>query len=274
MQDAFQKRPGEAEEGGQVAASHGDEARGLRVLRLIEHLASASQPLTLSQLAARMQVPKASMMRLLDTLEQHGYVLRTPVGRGYVPGAASTNLALATLRNNALIRVSRSILGSLVAATGETCNLAIPEGNAIVYVDRVETQEPLRLHLVLGSRAPMHCTASGKLFLAHMTLLERRELLAMLTLQARTPKSITDPVLLEREIVRIARLGIGIDDEEFVHGMVAVAVPICAADGRIVAAVACHAPVARKSVEQLLQHVPQLKDAAVKLRPLLLAENS
>lgn len=56
----------------------------------------------------------------------------------------------------------------------------------------------------------------------------------MLTLQARTPKSITDPVLLEREIVRIARLGIGIDDEEFVHGMVAVAVPICAADGRIV----------------------------------------
>ncbi|MGV8866276.1 MAG: IclR family transcriptional regulator [Janthinobacterium svalbardensis] len=281
MQDAFQKRQAEAEEdspaGGVVAvhaAAHGDEARGLRVLRLIEHLASASQPLTLSQLAARMQVPKASMMRLLDTLEQHGYVLRTPVGRGYVPGAASTNLALATLRNNALIRVSRSILGSLVAATGETCNLAIPEGNAIVYVDRVETQEPLRLHLVLGTRAPMHCTASGKLFLAHMTLLERRELLAMLTLQARTPKSITDPVLLEREIVRIARLGIGIDDEEFVHGMVAVAVPICAADGRIVAAVACHAPVARKSVEQLLQHVPQLKEAAVKLRPLLLAESS
>jgi DNA-binding IclR family transcriptional regulator len=152
--------------------------------------------------------------------------------------------------------------------------LAIPEGNAVVYVDRVETQEPLRLHLVLGTRAPMHCTASGKLFLAHMSLLERRELLAMLTLEARTPKSITDPVLLEREIVRIARLGIGIDDEEFVHGMVAVAVPICAADGRIVAAVACHAPVARKSVEQLLQHVPQLKEAAVKLRPLLLAESS
>ena len=161
-----------------------------------------------------------------------------------------------------------------MAATGETCNLAIPEGNAIVYVDRVETQEPLRLHLVLGTRAPMHCTASGKLFLAHMTLLERRALLAMLSLQARTPKSITDPALLEREIVRIARLGIGIDDEEFVHGMVAVAVPICAADGRIVAAVACHAPVARKSVEQLLQHVPQLKEAAVKLRPLLLAESS
>ena len=108
MHDAFQKRPAAAEEGEQsggpaggqagasAAASHGDEARGLRVLRLIEHLASASQPLTLSQLAARMQVPKASMMRLLDILEQHGYVLRTPVGRGYVPGAASTNLALAT----------------------------------------------------------------------------------------------------------------------------------------------------------------------------------
>ncbi len=248
----------------------GDDARGLRVLRLIEHLASASQPLTLSQLASRMQIPKATMMRTLNNLERHGYVLRTPNDRGYVPGAAAAGLALATLRNNAFIRACRATLGKLVGTTGETCNLTMPEGNVVVYVDRVETEEPLRLHLLPGTRAPMHCTASGKLFLARLPLPEQRKLLSMMMLKRLTPKTITDPALLEAELARMVKRGIGIDDEEFVLGMVAVAVPIYAPDDRIVAAIACHAPSARKSVDQLLQYIPELEEAAAKLRPLLI----
>ncbi|GAC1333869.1 MAG: IclR family transcriptional regulator [Collimonas sp.] len=252
-----------------ASAIHGDEARGLRVLRLIEHLASASQPLTLSQLASRMQIPKATMMRTLDNLERHGYVLRTPFERGYVPGAAAAGLALATLRNNAFIRVCRNALGGLVAATGETCNLTMPDGNVVVYLDRVETEEPLRLHLLPGARVPMHCTASGKLFLSHLPLPELRALLPLMALKRFTPKTITEPSQLETELKRITRLGIGIDNEEFVLGMVAIAVPICVPNGRVIAAIACHAPVARKSVEQLLEYIPKLKEAGQKLQPLL-----
>jgi DNA-binding IclR family transcriptional regulator len=248
---------------------HCDDARGLRVLRLIEHLANASQPLTLSQLASRMRIPKATMMRTLDSLERHGYVQRTPSERGYVPGAASANLALATLRNNTFIRTSHLILGKLVGATGETCNLTMQEGNSVVYVDRVETEEPLRLHLLPGTRAPMHCTASGKLFLARLPLLEQRKLLASTALKRLTPKTIVDPTQMESELRLIAKRGIGIDDEEFVLGMVAIAVPICAQDGRVIAALACHAPVARKSVDQLLQYIPKLEQAGRELRPHL-----
>ncbi|RJF95644.1 IclR family transcriptional regulator [Noviherbaspirillum saxi] len=246
-----------------------EDARGLRVLRLIEHLASASQPMTLSQLAFRMQIPKATMMRTLDNLERHGYVLRTPVDRGYIPGAAATSLAVTALRNNAFIRACRATLGKLVGLTGETCNVTMQEGNVVVYVDRVETDEPLRLHLLPGTRAPIHCTASGKLFLSRLTLLEQRRLLSMMPLKRLTPKTITDPALLEAELHRIAKRGIGIDDQEFVLGMVAIAVPICAADGRILAAVACHAPVARKSVDQLMDYIPKLEEAGLKLRPVL-----
>lgn len=246
-----------------------DESRSLRVLRLIEHLACASHPLTLSQLAQRLQVPKATMMRTLDDLERHSYVLRTPSGRGYVPGAAATHLALVTLRNNALLRLCRTTLGTLVGLTGETCNLTVPDGSAVIYVDRVETAEPLRLNLAPGTRVPMHCTASGKLFLAHLPLLEQRKLLAAMTLTPLTANTLTGQLQLETALARIAKSGIGIDDEEFVLGMVAIAVPICAADGSVVAAIACHAPVARKSVAQLLQFVPHLNDAAATLLPVL-----
>lgn len=86
-----------------------------------------------------------------------------------------------------------------------------------------------------------------------------------------TPRTMTDPVLLEEALKRIAESGIGIDDEEFVHGMVAVAVPICAADGEIIAAVACHAPVARKSLSQLMEYVPRLREAGALLLPALIA---
>jgi DNA-binding IclR family transcriptional regulator len=252
------------------STNHGEDARALRVLRLIEHLANATQPLTLSQLASRLDVPKATMMRTLDHMQRHGYVLRTPFeGGGYVPGTSATRLALSALRNNALIRVSRATLGKLVTITGETCNLVVPEGNNVIYVDRVETEEPLRLQLLPGTRAPMHCTASGKLFLSQLSLFEQRRLLSTMPLKKLTSKTITDPVALELELARIARSGIGADHEEFVLGMVAIAVPIRTSDGNVVAAVACHAPVARKSIDDLLEHVSVLNNAASALEPLL-----
>lgn len=266
MDEVFQNQS----ESDAPAAAGADDARGLRVLRLIEHLAGATLPLTLSQLASRMQVPKATMMRTLDNLERHGYVLRTPFGRGYVPGAAATNMALITLRNNALIRLCRGILGNLVAATGENCNLAVPKGNVVVYIERVETDQPLRLHLVPGAEAPMHCTASGKLFLSRLSLAEQRKLISTLPLTRMTAKTITDPARLSADLAQVAKQGIGIDDEEYILGMVAIAVPICAADGQVVAAVACHASEARKSARQLLEYRPRLEQAALEMRPLLM----
>lgn len=248
-----------------------DDVRILRALRVIEHLANATHPLTLSQLSSRMQIPKATMMRTLDSMERNRYVLRTPSDRGYVPGAAATGVAIATLRNNTFIRVCRMTLGKLVAITGETCNLTVQDGNVVVYVDRVETEEPLRLHLLPGMKAPLHCTASGKLFLSRLPLPERRILLSTMTLQRLTPKTIVDTALLEAELDRIAKRGIGIDEQEFVRGMVAVAVPICAADGTTVAALACHAPVARKSVDDLLQYIPKMEKAGQELQSHLVS---
>jgi DNA-binding IclR family transcriptional regulator len=251
-----------------------DEARTLRPLAVLEQLAAAGQSYTLSQLAARVHIPKATLLRLIDSLETHGYVTHIPDSRGTDRGIAlgprAAQLALATLANNTFTRGCRSLLRSLVDVIGESCNLTALDGDTVLYIERVETAEPLRLHMQAGMRVPLHCTASGKLFLSHMSIVERRQILNRLTLTRKTNRTLTDPGLLAAELDRLAARGIGIDNEEFVLGMVAVAVPIVdATSGRVLACLAAHAPTARASLNDLLEAVPRMREAAVKLASLI-----
>lgn len=166
-------------------------------------------------------------------------------------------------------RDCRGVLRKLVGKLGETCNLTVQDAGRVLYIERIETTQPLRMHLDPGTWVPMHCTASGKLFLASMPLAERRHVLAQLSLNRHSPRTITDPAQLERELDEIARRGIGVDDEEFVRGMIAVAVPVRNHDGLVVAAIACHAPTARVSMPELLAGVRHMQEAADEAREVL-----
>ncbi len=246
-----------------------EAARSLRALLVLDHLARAQHPPTLAQLAQRLDMPKTTLMRLLAAMQRAGFVAATPTEQGYVPGPQATSLALATLSASAFTRACRAVLAQLVGTLGETCNLTAPDGDRVVYMERVETSEPLRLFFAVGSHVPMHCTASGKLFLASMSRLERGRVLARLPLTRNTPRTFTDPTKLDEELERLAARGIGIDNEEFVRGMSAVAVPIRDAEDRVVAAVACHAPTARVMLDDLLRAVPVLQRAAQSLHEVL-----
>lgn len=251
-----------------------DNTRVLRALAVLEQLASAGQPFSLSQLSARLHIPKATLMRLIESLETQGYVTHMPDSRGgeraIALGPRAAHLALATLSNNTFTRACRSLLRALVEVLGETCNLTALDGDTVLYIERVETTEPLRLAMQPGTRVPLHCTASGKLFLSQMQQTERRSVLSRLTLKRMTYRTLTDRSLLEAELDRLAVRGIGIDNEEFVRGMVAIAVPIRdALSGRVLASLAVHAPTARANLNDLLQFAPKLKETAVALAPLL-----
>ncbi|RAS38698.1 IclR family transcriptional regulator [Paraburkholderia bryophila] len=253
-----------------------EDSRALRALAVLEQLAAAGQPYSLSQLSLRLHIPKATLMRLIESLEAQGYVTHLPDSRGsdrgITLGPKAAQLALTTLANNTFGRACRSLLRALVDALGETCNLTALDRDTVLYLERVETAEPLRLHLQPGTRVPLHCTASGKLFLAQMPPVERRAMLARLTLERKTQNTLTETNLLEAELDRLAVRGIGIDNEELVRGMVAVAVPVRDASGtHLLAALAIHAPTARASLSDLLKSVPRLKEAALKLAPLLSA---
>ena len=225
----------------------------------------AQHPPTLAQLAQRLAMPKTTLMRLLAAMQRAGFVAATPVERGYVPGPQAGALALATLRASAYTRACRAVLAQLAGTLGETCNLTAPDGDRVIYMERVETAEPLRLIFAVGSHVPMHCTASGKLFLASMSRLERARVVARLPLTRNTPRTLTRPEQLEEELERLAARGIGIDNEEFVRGMSAVAVPVRDEEDRVVAAVG-HAPTARVMLDDLLRAVPVMQRAAEAMR--------
>ncbi|MGG1943793.1 IclR family transcriptional regulator [Trinickia sp. NRRL B-1857] len=251
-----------------------EDARVLRALAILEALASAGQPYTLSQLAVRLRIPKATLLRMIESLESRGYVMHVPDSRGrdraITLGPRAAQFALCTLANNTFTRACRSVLRALVEILGETCNLTALDNDAVLYVERVETAEPLRLEMRPGMRVPLHCTASGKLFLSQMTTLERNAMLERLTLKKMTYRTLIDPRQLIAELERLGPRGVGIDNEEFVRGMVAVAVPVRAADdGHVLASLAVHAPTARATLDDLLEAVPRMREAAARLAPLL-----
>jgi DNA-binding IclR family transcriptional regulator len=116
-----------------------------------------------------------------------------------------------------------------------------------------------------GSRVPLHCTASGKLFFSLLPARTRKRLLATLPLERRTARTLTTPAELEAEFARIRESRVGTDNQEFLDGLVAASVPVLDAAGRPMAAVAVHGPVGRLSFARVLSLVPRLRQAADEL---------
>jgi IclR family transcriptional regulator, acetate operon repressor len=241
------------------AATHSAAARAFA---LIERVARAERPPTLAELGEALALPKATVHRIARELEHESMLTREPGGKRYTLGPRFTQLAAAALINSSHRGERHAIMQRLVDEIGETCNFTVLDGNHVLYLDRVEAHWPLRMHLQPGSRVPLHCTASGKLFLAHVRAAARARMIGALTLERRTPNTLTEPARLERALEKIRAQKIGTDNEEFLTGLVAVAVPVCDSKKRILAALAIHAPTARLPFEQALAHVPRLRAAA------------
>ena len=236
---------------------------------MLAELARHPGGLSLHALTLQLGWPKPSVHRLCSQLEQAGWIVRAGSERHLALGPAALKFSLSALRQDAANAPRRAILRALVDRVGETCNLTVLCGAEVLYLDRVESAWPLRLHLEPGSRVPLHCTASGKLFLAHMPAAQRARVLAALPLRAATPKSLTDRAAIEREARTILRRGYSLDREEFLVGLVAIAVPVPGADGRPVAALAVHGPIGRLSLKRAVGLRPVLDAAAVALAAVL-----
>lgn len=234
----------------------------MRGFQIAEFVSNAAKPVSLDAIAAATGIPKPSLHRLIKVLIEGGVLLREPDGKVYSVGVRLTAIAAAVMSHSALRDRRRTVLRALVDQIGETCNFTTLDGNEVIYVDRVEAAWPLRLHLQPGSRVPIHCTSSGKLFLAYMPAGRRRQLLFSAPLKRFTAKTITDPARLEEELRRIRKSRIATDDEGFIAGLISVAVPVLGRNRRVIGTVAVHAPNARLSLKQALGHVGLLRRAA------------
>jgi DNA-binding IclR family transcriptional regulator len=133
----------------------------------------------------------------------------------------------------------------------------------VLYLDRVETSSPVRVHLAAGSRVPLHCTASGKLFLSQLSDSQAATLLGPGPYRRFTENTITDPEELQKALRRIRSEGMGTDVGEFLEGSVAVSVPVTDAQGRVCATVAVHGPAPRVTLRSAIEFLPALRRAAM-----------
>ena len=243
----------------------GTQSTLIRGFTIVEKIVQADRPLSSAYLAEELDLPKATVHRICQQLEDEGLLQREPGGKRFTGGKRLRSLAMSTLSNSVLNAHRRSILQALSQEVGETCNLTVLDGNEIVYLDRIETNWPYRIHLPVGSHLPLHCTATGKLFLANMKPAARRRLINSLTLTRHTDQTITDPDTLEAQLSKAADEGVGYDSGEFLEGLVSIAVPVIGEDNRMCFAIAIHAPSVRKSLEELRQYLPTLRHAAARM---------
>lgn len=236
---------------------------GLRLMDLIEHLVREGRPLALPEVVAGTRWPKPTVHRMLQQLEQGGWLQREPDGRRYALAPRLLRLGEGALGASTQHGVRHAVLRQLVAELGESCNLTALSGAEVVYLDRVESAFPLRLELRPGTRVPLHCSASGKLFLAHLGAPRRQALLDGLTLTRHTATTLTRREALETELTTIRRQGHAFDAEEFVDGLVCIAVPVrTPGDRELRCALALQAPSARVPLARLPQFLPRLAQAA------------
>jgi len=254
---------------------HGSEQAqiptNLRLLVLLEEVARKGVPISPADLGAALGLPKPTVHRLLQTCEAEGFLQRHLDGRSYAPGRRLRRLAVNTLSSLHVRTARLAVLTALAEAVGETCNIATPDREAMIYLDRVETKWPLRIQLPVGTQVPFHCTASGKMFLSSLRPDYLQRLLAAAPLARLTSHTITDPARLSAEIMATRDRGFATDDEEFLDGMIAIAVPILDLQGRVVSTLSIHAPVQRAGLEGLRAHLPVLQKAAGDLSDLLTA---
>ncbi len=237
----------------------------LRPLYILRTIAEAASPLSAAEIGEMLDLPKPTTHRLLQTLEEDGWLMRDLGGRGFVAGRQLRRIAANTFSGPGLRRERMAILQRLAGEIGETCNIAMPEGDAMVYVDRVETHWPLRIRLPIGTQVPLHCTAAGKTYLSTLPQPQFARLLRRLPLTAQTSRSITSAEALAEEIALVRDRGYAEDDEEMIEGMIALAVPIRDDQGRFFGTVSFHAPKLRLDLEQAMRFLPDMIRAAADL---------
>jgi len=250
------------------AKKEGQIPTNLRLLVLLEEVARRGVAVKPAEMIEAMGLPKPTVHRLMQTAEAEGFLQRDLDGRAYGPGPRLRQLALNTMSSEHLRTARLSILKSVAEDFGETCNLATPDREGMIYLDRVETKWPLRIQLPIGTEVPFHCTASGKMYLSTLKNSALEAVLRARPLSSMTQQTRTDPDALFGELELIRSRGYSTDDEEFIAGMVAVAVPVRDARGRLQATLSIHAPVQRRSLEDLIGFLPSLQKAAQDLADL------
>jgi DNA-binding IclR family transcriptional regulator len=236
----------------------------LRAVRILKAFGRTNAELSLADLVRQVGLNKTTTYRLLTALEAEGLVQRTPEGEAYRLGPELLALGSRALGASDLRHASRAELFALAQATRETASIEVLVGPHALIVDEAAGTHVVGTLPSVGTRWPAHATSTGKALLAYLPEDELDGLLAE-PLPELTPRTITDPQALRREIARVRERGYATNVEELEPGFMAVAVPVRASGGRVLAALGIGGPRLRLSPERLADIAKQLPASAARI---------
>ena len=205
--------------------------------RVLRAFTNADQELGVTELAQRLGLGKSTVHRLVATLAAERLLERDKATGRYRLGLALYELGTNVSEHVDLHQAALPVLTTLRHNTGEMVHVAVLDGLEVIYVERLESHHLLPIFRTVGHRLPAHWTSSGKVLLASMAREDLVALLAGVSLEARTRRTITDHSLLLAELDRVAARGWASNEQEGHEGVVSVGAPLRGADGRVIAAV-------------------------------------
>ncbi len=233
----------------------------------LQILGNSLEGMTQAELQEELSLSRATTFRILTTLRMEGFVRK--VGSRYFIGPSLAQFGLKALATLPIKDIGKPILEKLAIQVGETAHLAVLSGSNSLILEVVDSPNPIRVASRAGALADMHCSSTGKVFLAHMPQEEADRVIDGLHFKSRTKKTHTHADALKKELPTIREQGFAIDDEEYFDDVRCLAAPIRDASGLVVAAIGITGTHSRFSASRN-QEVGQLVMAAAKEVEVLL----
>ncbi len=223
----------------------------MRTMSVLQQIADAPEAPTRAELMATCGLTRPTLYRIIASLEAEGLIAPAKDKR-YRLGGRLVHLARRALAQNDVRQIAEPVLTHLRDETGETVHLAIRSGHELVYIDKMESRQVVRMSSTIGTRVPFHSSGVGKAYLSAMAPASAEALIGELALEEITPFTTTSRSAL-RQTVRGAReVGFVRDDQENELGIVCFGAAICEAPDQPVASVSVSVPLFR-----LLQETEQ-----------------
>ena len=230
--------------------------------RLLKEFSHTDRELGVSELARRLGLGTSTVHRMLATLTAERLL-----ERGTTPGSYRLGLAVFELGASASARLdlheaALPVMASLRHSTRETVHIAVLDGLEVVFVERLESPQTVRIFSRVGNRLPAYCTSTGKVLLAALPPEVLAERLTGWRPKRFTAHTITDPAALVAQLRVVAERGWSVNAEESRLGLSSVGAPIRDAEGIVIAALSIAWPVDRHGGSALRRHTALVRDAA------------
>jgi IclR family transcriptional regulator, KDG regulon repressor len=224
-----------------------------RALDIITIVSMKKGGMGVTDIAKQMDINKSSVYRILSTLVQYGYIYQDEETGRYKIGYKFLQISSRLLESIDLREEAKPYLQELENETNEVIHLVVYDQGEVVYIEKLEGNETLRMHSKVGKRAPMHCTAVGKAILAHLPTKVVLGILERKGMVVHTDKTITNKDIFIQELKQVKEKGFALDLEENEYDITCIAAPIFDHLGKVIAAVSISGPTIRMKDERLIQ---------------------